>query len=191
MWTEKGLSPKIVGQPCEVLASMAGFSLPSGRKFLMIEEAGIGKDFPFSGEKLSVAVTLYRWNDFPEALDMVERITAFCGRGHSCGIHTALEERIRELSQRVHVSRIMVCQPQSLANSGSWTNGMPMSLTLGCGSWGRNSTSSNVTWEHLLNYTWVSYPIADTQPTDEALFGKETMRDPLLGGDDAGSSKGL
>ena len=69
------------------------------------------------------------------------------------------------------VSRIMVRQPQCLANSGAWTNGMPMSMTLGCGTWGGNSTSSNVTWEHLLNYTWVSYPIPSTLPTDLELFG--------------------
>ena len=65
----------------------------------------------------------------------------------------------------------MVRQPQSLSNGGSWTNGMPMTLTLGCGSWGNNSTSSNVNWEHLLNYTWVSFPIPNTQPSDEELFG--------------------
>ena len=78
---------------------------------------------------------------------------------------------MRELGSHVRVSRVMVRQPQALANSGSWTNGMPMTLTLGCGSWGRNSTSDNVTWEHLLNYTWISYPIPSAQPSDEALFG--------------------
>jgi sulfoacetaldehyde dehydrogenase len=71
----------------------------------------------------------------------------------------------------------MVRQPQCLANSGAWTNGMPMSMTLGCGTWGGNSTSSNVTWEHLLNYTWVSYPIPSTQPSDVELFGSVMYED--------------
>jgi sulfoacetaldehyde dehydrogenase len=71
----------------------------------------------------------------------------------------------------------MVRQPQCLANSGAWTNGMPMSMTLGCCTWGGNATSSNVTWEHLLNYTWVSYPIASTQPSDVELFGSIMYED--------------
>ncbi|MFW6260882.1 MAG: aldehyde dehydrogenase, partial [Spirochaetota bacterium] len=98
------------------------------------------------------------------------------GPGHSCGIHTTNDERVMQLASTVRVSRVMIRQPQCLANSGAWTNGMPMSLTLGCGSWGGTSTSSNVTWEHMLNYTWVSYPIASTEPTDEELFG-EVMRE--------------
>jgi sulfoacetaldehyde dehydrogenase len=171
MWSEKGLSPKIVGQPVHAIAKLAGINLPAEKRFLMVEETGVGKGFPFSGEKLSVVTTLYRWKEFKDAITLVDRITTHCGRGHSCGIHTALDSRVRELGLKVRVSRLMVRQPQCLANSGSWTNGMPMTLTLGCGSWGRNSTSSNVTWEHLLNFTWVSFPIPSTQPTDEELFG--------------------
>ncbi len=75
-----------------------------------------------------------------------------------------------EMAARMPVSRITVNQAQCLANSGAWTNGLPMSMTLGCGTWGHNSISSNVTWKDLINYTWVSYPIPSTQPTDEDLF---------------------
>ncbi len=172
MWDEKGvLSRDIVAQPAETIARLAGITLPAGKSFLMIPETGVGKGYPFSGEKLSVTATLYKWKSFEEAVDLVNRITSFSGPGHSCGIHTFNETRIRELSHKVRVSRIMIRQPQCLANSGAWTNGMPMSMTLGCGSWGGNSTNSNVTWEHLLNYTWVSYPIPSTQPTDLELFG--------------------
>jgi len=173
MWDpEKGvLNREIVAQPAEKIAALAGIELPKGKSFIMVEETGVGKGYPFSGEKLSVTTTLYRWKSFDEAIDLVNRITAFSGPGHSCGIHTFNEMHIRELSHKVRVSRIMIRQPQCLANSGAWTNGMPMSMTLGCGPWGGNTTNSNVTWEHLLNYTWVSYPIASTQPTDEELFG--------------------
>ena len=66
----------------------------------------------------------------------------------------------------------MVNQPQCLANSGAWTNGMPMSMTLGCGTWGGNIASENITWKNFLNYTWVAYEIENTMPTDEDLFGK-------------------
>jgi sulfoacetaldehyde dehydrogenase len=137
----------------------------------MIPETGVGKGYPFSAEKLSVTTTIYKYKEFDEAIDLVNRITTFSGPGHSCGIHTFDEMRIKRLSERVKVSRIMIRQPQCLANSGAWTNGMPMSMTLGCGSWGGNSVSENVTWKHLLNYTWVAYEIPSTQPTDEQLFG--------------------
>jgi sulfoacetaldehyde dehydrogenase len=171
MWNEKGLNPLIVGQPVTKIADMAGIKLPEGKKFIMVEDNGVGKEFPFSGEKLSVTMTVYKAESFNDAVTLVDRITSFSGQGHSAGIHTALEQRVKEMALRVRVSRIMVRQPQSLANSGSWTNGMPMTLTLGCGSWGGNSTTSNVNWEHLLNYTWVAFPIANSQPTDEELFG--------------------
>jgi sulfoacetaldehyde dehydrogenase len=178
MWDEKGvLSREIVAQPAEKIARVAGISLPKGKSFLMVEETGIGKGFPFSAEKLSVTMALYKYKEFTDAIELVNRITAHSGPGHSCGIHTVNELRIKELSHRVRVSRIMVRQPQCLANSGAWTNGMPMSMTLGCGTWGGNATSSNVTWEHLLNYTWVSYPIPSTQPSDIELFGNIMYED--------------
>lgn len=173
MWDpDKGvLNRKIVAQPATRIAELAGIALPDEKTFLMIEENGVGPEHPFSEEKLSVTMALFKWREFDEAVELVNRITSHSGAGHSCGIHTMNDERVRELGLKVRVSRVMIRQPQCLANSGAWTNGMPMSLTLGCGSWGGNSTSSNVNWEHMLNYTWVSYPVASNKPTDEELFG--------------------
>jgi len=174
MWdsTKGTLNREIVAQPAERIAKLAGIDLPKDKTFIMIPETGVGEGFPFSEEKLSVTAAVYKYKEFDDAIDLVNRITAHSGAGHSCGIHTTLESRVQELGLKVKVSRIMIRQPQCLANSGAWTNGMPMSMTLGCGSWGRNSTTSNITWEHMLNYTWISYPIPSTQPTDEELFGK-------------------
>jgi len=173
MWNDKGvLSREIVAQPPERIAAVAGIDLPEGKTFFMIEETGVGPGYPFSQEKLSVTTTLYKWKEFSEAIDLVNRITAHSGPGHSCGIHTTRDDRIRQLGLGVRVSRVMVRQPQCLANSGAWTNGMPMSLTLGCGSWGGNADSTNINFRHLLNYTWVSSPIPSTEPTDEELFGE-------------------
>jgi sulfoacetaldehyde dehydrogenase len=172
MWDEKGaLSRYIVAQSAAKIAERAGIKLPAGKSFFMSPETGIGKDYPFSAEKLSVTTTVYKYEEFADAVEMVNKITTFSGPGHSCGIHTKLDARVMELANAVKISRIMIRQPQCLANSGAWTNGMPMSMTLGCGSWGRTSTTANVTWEHLLNYTWVSYPIPSTMPTDRELFG--------------------
>ena len=91
------------------------------------------------------------------------------------GIHTFNEQRIKQLALKVRVSRIMIRQPQCLANSGAWTNGMPMSLTLGCGTWGGNSVSENVGYKHLMNTTWVAWPIPSTEPKLEELFSKEVL----------------
>lgn len=165
------LSRNIVAQPAAKIAKVAGITLPEGKRFFMIPETGIGRDYPFSGEKLSVTTTVYKWKTFDEAIDLVNRITTYSGPGHSCGIHTSNHLRTKELALKVKVSRIMVRQPQCLANSGAWTNGMPMTMTLGCGTWGGNASNSNINWEQMLNYTWMSYPIPSTQPTDEELFG--------------------
>lgn len=118
-----------------------------------------------------MVVTIYKYRDFEEAISIVNDITDYQGKGHSCGIHSTNEDHILELAIRTKTSRVMVRQPQCLANSGSWTNGMPMTLSLGCGTWGGNISSDNITWEKLLNITWVSYPIKNSQPTDEELFG--------------------
>jgi sulfoacetaldehyde dehydrogenase len=172
MWNEKGqLSRYIVAQSAAKIAELAKIKLPEGKSFFMIPETGIGEGYPFSAEKLSVTTAIYKYKEFADAVEMVNKITTFSGPGHSCGIHTKLDSRVMELGNAVKVSRIMIRQPQCLANSGAWTNGMPMSMTLGCGSWGRTSTTANVTWEHLLNYTWISYPIPSTMPTDRELFG--------------------
>lgn len=164
------LNRHIVAQAVEKIAEIAGLTLPEGTKFIMVEEDGIGKDHRFSAEKLSVITTLHKYTNFDDALDKLEAILAFMGQGHSCGIHTKYDYRVLQLADRMKASRIMVNQPQCLANSGAWTNGMPMSMTLGCGTWGNNSVSHNVTWKDLINTTWVSYPIESTQPTDEELF---------------------
>jgi len=169
------LNRHIVAQPVEKIAEVAGIKLPAGTKFIMVEEDGIGPNNLFSGEKLSVITTLHKYSDFQDGLDKLESIINYMGQGHSCGIHTKYDYRVLELAERMKVARVMVNQPQCLANSGAWTNGMPMSMTLGCGTWGNNSISKNVTWEDLLNYTWVSYAIPSSEPTDEELFPKSVV----------------
>lgn len=174
LWPDgEHLNRKIVAQPPETIAQIAGISLPEGRMFFVAEEDTIAADNPFTGEKLSVVISLLKYREFDEAVEMVNKITGIAGSGHSCGIHTTDDEKVMKLAEAVRISRIMVNQPQCLANSGAWTNGMPMTLTLGCGTWGGNSTSDNINYEKLMNTTWVSWPIPSTQPTDEELFGKE------------------
>ncbi len=180
MWPDgHTLNREVVAQRAENIAKVAGISLPEGKSFFMVEETGIGADYPFSGEKLSVVTTVYKWSDFSRAVDMVNEITTYSGTGHSCGIHSSRRERVLELAERVKVSRVMVNQPQTLANSGAWINGMPTTLTLGCGTWGKNISSENITFKHLLNTTWVAFPIPSRQPKDEDLFSEAVMKEVL------------
>lgn len=172
MWPDGShLNPAIIAQSAATIAEVAGLTIPADRKFFMVQETGVGPDYPFSGEKLSMVVTIFKYNEFQEAVDKVNAITNYHGRGHSCGIHSFNDDHIMTLALNTKTSRVMVNQPQCLANSGAWTNGMPMTLTLGCGTWGGNISSDNVTWHKLINTTWVSKPIPSTMPTDEELFG--------------------
>ena len=181
-WPEKIgiLNRDVAGANIENIGKLAGLNIPSDRKFIVVEEnGGIGKDYPFTGEKLSVISTLIKANDFEDALNKMEAIVSYQGMGHSCGIHTSNEDHINKLAMRMKVSRILVNQPQTLGNSGAWFNGLPNTMSLGCGTWGHNSTGRNLTWKDIVNYTVVSKPFPPRQPTDEELFPEEIRKAKL------------
>lgn len=174
MWDEKGnrTFPTIACKPQQT-AKEAGFDIPEDRKFLMVENQGqIGPEHKFSKEKLTTLMALYHFDDFDGALETVRAIYNTGGVGHSCGIYSHNDDHIDALARVAPVSRMMVRQPQSKANAGSWTNGMPMTSSLGCGIWGGNITNENVTMKHMMNYTWVSRPIPEDRPSEEDLFGE-------------------
>ncbi|NOD88726.1 MULTISPECIES: aldehyde dehydrogenase family protein [unclassified Ruegeria] len=174
MWDEKGnrTFPTIACPPQQT-AKVAGFSIPEDRKFLMVENQGqIGPQHKFSKEKLTTLMALYHFDTFDDALETVSLIYNTGGKGHSCGIYSHNDDHIDQLARLAPVSRMMVRQPQSKANAGAWTNGMPMTSSLGCGIWGGNITNENVTMKHMMNYTWVSRPIPEDRPSEPDLFGE-------------------
>ena len=173
LWVDGMLNPKIVAQPPETIAGMAGFEIPEGTKFFIVPETGAGPDYPFSGEKLTVTMTLYRVADIDEAIAMTNKIQAYQGQGHSCGIYSNSDANIMKLAEATRTCRVMVNQPQAASNSGNLWNGMRQTFSLGCGSWGGTGTSNNITWRDLINETWVSKPLATpkTLPPDDELFG--------------------
>ncbi len=172
MWPDGvHLNKEIVAQSPQKIADVAGLQVPEGTTFYMVMGKSIGPEDPFSREKLSVVVTLWKYREFEEAIAYVNDITEYNGKGHSCGIHTTNEEHIRILGENARVSRIMVNQPQCFGNSGNYDNGMPFTLTLGCGTWGGNITTENVYWKHFINVTWVSKPIPPVVPNEEVIFG--------------------
>lgn len=177
MWTEGHLSTEIIAKPAAKIAAIAKIKLPDNSKFIIVEEEGIGKDYPFSGEKLSVVLAVYKYHDFEEAIQKVNKIQEYQGAGHSCGIHSFNENNIMNLCLNTKTSRVMVRQPQVYANSGDWCNSMPFTVSLGCGTWGGNIVSENICMKHYINVTWVAYPIEPKVPTDEELFGDIMIQD--------------
>ena len=173
MWDEHGARTiATIAQPAPRLAELAGFVVPQETRFLIVEQEEIGKEHRFSSEKLTTLLAVYRYHGFDDALDKVRRIYQVGGAGHSCGIYSFDDEHIDALARVAPVSRMMVRQPQSKANAGSFTNGMPMTSSLGCGIWGGNITNENISLKHYLNVTWVSRPIAEDRPTEQELFGE-------------------
>ena len=172
MWPDGvHLNKDIVAQSPQKIAAVVGLDVPDTTTFYMVMGRQIGPGDPFSREKLSVVMTLWKYRDFADAVDYVNRITEYNGKGHSCGIHTTNEAHIHQLGEAARVSRIMVNQPQCYGNSGNYDNGMPFTLTLGCGTWGGNITTENIHWKHFVNVTWVSKPIPPVVPDEEVLFG--------------------
>jgi sulfoacetaldehyde dehydrogenase len=172
-WDEHGRrTADTIARPAHVVAQKAGFSLPAGKTFLIVPEDKIGKAHLFSTEKLGIVLAVFRYSGFDMALDIVRRIFETGGRGHSCGIYSFNDDHINRLALMAPVSRIMVRQIQSRANAGTFTNGMPMTSSMGCGIWGGNITNENISLKHYMNVTWVSRPIPEDKPSEEELFGE-------------------
>jgi sulfoacetaldehyde dehydrogenase len=161
-----------IARPASVVAAKAGFSIPDDKSFLLVEERHIGKEHRFSTEKLGTVLAIFKYHGFDMALDMVRRVFETGGKGHSCGIYSFDDDHIHRLALVAPVSRIMVRQVQSASNAGTFTNGMPMTSSMGCGIWGGNITNDNISLKHYMNVTWVSRPLAEDRPSDAELFGE-------------------
>src|SRR6186713_3733563 len=172
-WDEQGRrTADTIARPADVVAAKAGFPLAPGKTFLIVPEDKIGKEHLFSTEKLGIVLAIFKFSGFDHALDIVRKIFETGGRGHSCGIYSFNDEHINRLALMAPVSRIMVRQIQSRANAGTFTNGMPMTSSMGCGIWGGNITNENISLKHYMNVTWVSRPIAEDRPSEQELFGE-------------------
>jgi len=167
------LSPVVTAQSVRKICAVAGLSRPElfEAKCLLVEETGTGREYPFSGEKLSPVLTLYRARDFGHAFDIMRGIYDYLGDGHSCGIYSENEANIRRLGLEMTVCRVIVKQAHCFATGGSFDNGLPFSLSMGCGTWGGNSFSDNLNYHHFLNITRIVRTIPEVQPSEEDLFG--------------------
>ena len=171
------LTSTLTAQNPAVIAERAQLQNPKAKlaKFFMVEEQGFGPDAPFSGEKLSPVLTVWKAADFEAAKQLIANVYAYQGAGHSVGLHTAqsgdiLESRAAGLAQQLPVARIIVNQAHAIATGGSFENGLPFSLSMGCGTWGKNNFSENMNYRHYMNITRVVRPIPEHVPKVEDLL---------------------
>lgn len=145
------LNSEVVGKdPCDI-ADKAGFLIPLETKVIVVREQGVGKDYPFSKEKLSPILTYYIVNNEDEGVELSEKLVEFGGLGHSAVIHTENEDTINHFSNVLKVGRIIVNSPSTHGAIGDIYNTNMPSLTLGCGTFGGNSTTDNVSSVNLIN----------------------------------------
>jgi sulfoacetaldehyde dehydrogenase len=176
MWIPAGDSGKralnldVVAKSATVIAKDAGITVPEDTRMLLVqaEDAGVDR---FSGEKISPVLALWKHKDIDDAIDMVTKMHRYAGLGHSCGLYTFNKEYIHKVAAAMKVSRVMVRQPHAPSAGGNLWNGMPSTVTLGCGTWGGNITTENIYWKHFINVTWLSEPVEPAVVSEDDIFG--------------------
>lgn len=157
------VNPVIVGQSAYKIAEMAGLSVPANTKILIAEIAGVGTKFPLSAEKLSPILACYRVKTAEQGIERAAEIVTFGGMGHSSVIHSNDQDVITAFANRLQTGRVIVNSPSTHGAIGDIYNTNLPSLTLGCGSYGSNSTTSNVTAVNLINVKRVAYRTVNMQ----------------------------
>ena len=197
LWVDGKLNREVIARDADVLARRAGLGgrAATARLFLVEDELP-ARTASFADEKLSLVLTVYRAAGIREAIETVRAVLEVRGRGHSCGtrsvstgrvegvlpgrytvgVATASIENARLLATELDVVRVLVNQAHAIGNGGSFVNGLPFTLTMGCGTWAGNSISENLNYRHFINLTHLSTTIPEDRPTEEALFGDHWRR---------------
>ncbi len=172
LWPDGHLNGSVIAQDADKMLDALGMEndVPQDTKFLAVETTGIGPDHPLSGEKLSRVAALYRAKNFKDAVATTSKILAHQGAGHSVGLHSTDASRAETLATAVPTCRVIINQAHTFATGGSFTNGMPFSLSMGCGSWGGNSIDDNLHWRHFMQTTKIIREIPANEPKVEDIF---------------------
>ena len=172
LWENGHLSRHAIAQDARTLIDALDLKgdVPENTKFICIETQGIGEAYPLSGEKLSRVIALYRASDFDDAIMKSKKMLEHSGAGHSIGIHTNNTNRAKKMAMTLPTCRVIVNQAHCFATGGSFNNGLPFSLSMGCGSWGGNSIDENLHWKHFLNITNIVCEIPIVEPLVEDIF---------------------
>jgi sulfoacetaldehyde dehydrogenase len=172
LWVDGKLNRRLIAKDPDLFAREVGLAAPAQEaRFFLVEEDGVGRAHPFSGEKLSLVLTVYRAADFDAAIGRVRALLAYQGMGHSCGVHTADPAHARRLAEELEVVRVLVNQAHAIGNGGSFDNGLEFTLSMGCGTWGGNSISENLNYRHFINVTHLVTVIPEDRPSEADLFG--------------------
>jgi len=182
------LNPAIVGKSVEVIAKMAGLSVPPGTRCLIADVSGVGREHPLSMEKLSPILAFYVVDGLAACAKLSQQILGFGGMGHTAGIHTRSREAAVQFSADMPASRITVNTPTTHGAIG-FSTALPPSMTLGCGSWGGNVTSDNVGPLHLMDIKRVAFetrPVKSIRPAvgsaTRAAVPQPTVAEPVVAG---------
>ena len=161
---QRSLNPAIVGRSVEVIAKMAGLTVPPGTRCLIADVAGVGREYPLSMEKLSPILAFYVVDGLAACAARSKEVLGYGGMGHTAGIHTRSREAAVSFGAEMPASRITVNTPTTHGAIG-FSTALPPSMTLGCGSWGGNVTSDNVSPLHLMDIKRVAF---ETRPVKSA-----------------------
>ena len=166
------LNRHMIAKDIDVFLDVAKVSVADAEsaRFVVLPSQDVGKQAPESGEKLSLALTLYVVDDFDAAAYRATEVMQFQGAGHSVGLHSEDDNRALQLGESLPTCRVIVNQAHCFATGGSFDNGLPFSLSMGCGSWGGNSIDSNLHYRHFLNITRVVRPIEAHEPHLDTIF---------------------
>ena len=181
MWNEdRIINRDIIAKRVYKIANLVGLDTKkySKTEFLMVEEDGIGENYPFSREKLSPVLAVYRARDFDHAVDLANKILQHQGQGHSCSIHSQNEDNIMRLGNELPVCRIIVNQAHCFATGGNFDNSLPFSLSMGCGTWGNNIIDENLSYRHYLNITKIVKTIKSNEPSEDEIFSSYWKKYP-------------
>ena len=170
LWPDGHLNRHVIAQDADKMITALNLDVPEGTEFVAVPTTGIGPDHPLSGEKLSRVLALYRAADFDAAVATTLEIQMHQGAGHSVGLHSTDDARAHTLAHAIPTSRVIVNQAHTFATGGSFTNGMPFSLSMGCGTWGGNSVNENVNYRHFLQSTKIIREIPSREPSLDDIF---------------------
>ncbi len=172
-WQNGKMTTTLLAQDIEDVLTATGLDAvaPKGVRFLVLPQSDIGAEHPLTGEKMARFLSLHRAKDFEHAVQKAIAIQNIQGAGHSLGLHSKDDARARQLAMDARTCRVIVNQAHCFATGGFFNNGMPFSLSMGCGSWGGNSIDENLNWSHFVNQVNIVRVIPERKPELEEIFG--------------------
>ena len=167
------ISRKVVGQSVQKVAEVAGVAVPEGTRMILLKAREISKAEPLCREKMCPVMITWPYDTFEDAVELAQTDLDIEGRGHTTAVHSNDLEHVKYAGEKLTISRLIVNQTSSTGAGGSLFNGFNPTTTLGCGSWGNNSLSENLTWTHLINVSQIGLNMAGRPvPTDEEIWAE-------------------